>query len=678
MRKGESRTMRDRWNLKTMSKRIGALGMAGIVLAGSFGMPVKAGAPQVQVDESVYVNMDYYGAINDISIVKGCFLNGNTQIEDYGNYDEVINMTNRVEAVQADDKLTWDLSGEDDSKFYYECKSAALKEKLPWTIDVTYKLNGVEQFGEKLAGANGTVTIAIKAIPNKEADEYYRNNMILMCGTGVDMENTLSINAPGAQLQSFGTMKGVIFMALPGEESEFQIDIGTESFESMGVFFMMVPATLSSLEMVNDIRDVRDTAEDSLDAISDATDAILDDIVAMKDNMQTTQDGLKAAQEAKSIYDENRGSMKADADAAISSIESMASYLEVINNELEVQEDDYTEVMERIDAINKTINGMRDYYDDMDDTLDDLEHNLTDIKKIYKGTVTEQGLIDLAYLLEGRQISNLSNDGLFQNRSEDVKKLEQGIVYYNSQVPGAAQINPTPSSTGEIGLANLLKLYMANLKKVGEDPAVDALVNSHDLLDRSEDILAKIDSVLAQTDSLSNFATGEGKEDMDQLIEQMEELINMTNVTLLTTASAMKTMRYTLDTMEPSLDAAVDSTLNGMIGLLGNGIDMTDSMGLVKDAKDIMKDAIDDEIDKLEDDSNVLNLDVTQAFPSFTSDKNPAPTSIQIIMRTAEISIDDDNSTIVDLETDPVDLGVWGRLKAIFVQIWEAITGIFQ
>lgn len=667
MRKGESRTMRDRWNLKTMSKRIGALGMAGIMLAGSLGMPVKAGAPQVQVDESVYVNMDYYGAINDISIVKGCFLNGNTQIEDYGNYDEVINMTNRVEAVQANDKLTWDLSGEDDSKFYYECKSAALKEKLPWTIDVTYKLNGVEQFGEKLAGASGTVTIAIKAIPNKEADEYYRNNMILMCGTGVDMENTLSINAPGAQLQSFGTMKGVIFMALPGEESEFQIDIGTESFESMGVFFMMVPATLSSLEMVNDIRDVRDTAEDSLDAISDATDAILDDIVAMKDNMQTTQDGLKAAQEAKSIYDENRGSMKADADAAISSIESMASYLEVINNELEVQEDDYTEVMERIDAINKTINGMRDYYDDMDDTLDGLEHNLTDIKKIYKGTVTEQGLIDLAYLLEGKNVSIALQDGLSQAASSGAQ-VAAGL-------PSVIISNP---STGDIGLSSLIKLYMANLKKVGGDPAVDALVNSHDLLDRSEDILAKIDSVLAQTDSLSNFATGEGKEDMDQLIEQMEELINMTNVTLLTTASAMKTMRYTLDAMEPSLDAAVDSTLNGMIGLLGNGIDMTDSMGLVKDAKDIMKDAIDDEIDKLEDDSNVLNLDVTQAFPSFTSDKNPAPTSIQIIMRTAEISIDDDDSTIVDLETDPVDLGVWGRLKAIFVQIWEAITGIFK
>lgn len=668
MRKGENEKMRNKWNVKKKSMRFISAGMAGIMLAGSMGMPAKAAAPQVKVDESVYVNMDYYGEINDISVVKGCFLNGNTQIVDYGNYDEIINMTNRATAVQADGKLTWDLSGEDDSKFYYECKSEALKDKLPWNVDVTYKLNGIEQFGEKLAGASGTVTIEIKAIPNKGADEYYKNNMILMCGTGVDMDKTLSIDAPGAQLQSFGTMKGVIFMALPGEESEFRIDIGTESFESMGVFFMMVPATLSSLEMVNDIREVRDTAEDSLDAISDATDAVLDDIIAMKDNMKTTQDGLRAAQSAKSIYDENRGSMKADADAAISAIESMSAYLEVINNELEVQEDDYTEIMERIDGINKTINGMRDYYDDMDENLNDLEHNLTDIKKIYKGTVTEQGLKDLTYLLEGKTVSVVTQDGLSQAASQ------QAQAVMNPQLGLSGNI-----STGDVGLAALLKTYMANLKKVGDDPAVEALINTHDLLDRAEDIIAKIDSVLAQANSLSNFATGEGKEDMDQLLAQTEELINMTNVTLLTTASAMKTMRYTLDTMEPSLDTAVNSTLNGMIGILGNGISMTDSVGLVRDAKNIMKDAIDDELDKLEEDSNVLNLDVTQEFPSFTSDKNPSPTSIQIIMRTAEISIDDDDDgTIVDLEVPPVDIGVWGRLKAIFVRIWEAITGIFK
>lgn len=653
--------MKNRWNMKTMSKRIGALGMTGIVLAGSFSMPVKAGAPQVHMDESVYVNMDYYGTIDDISVVKGCALNGNTSIEDYGNYDEVINMTNRVEPMQTDDKLSWDLTGEDDSKFYYECKSAALKEKLPWTVDVTYKLNGVEQRGEDLAGASGTVTIDIKVTPNEKTDEYYKNNMILMCGTGIDMDDALSIEAPGAQLQSFGTMKAAIFMALPGEESDFRIDIGTESFECMGVFFMMVPATLSTLDKINDIRDVRDKTEDSLDAMSDAMDAVLDNIIAMKDDMQTTKNGLQAAQDAKNVYDENRDSLKADADAAIASLEAMASYLEVINNELEVGEDNYDEVTERIDALNKTINGMRDYYDDMDDNIDDLEHNLKDIRHVARGTVTQEGLAQLSYMLEGK--AALTDP----NVSNELKATITNLYGAGYQ-----------STVGDVGLSQLVKKYMEELKEVDDDPIIEALTNSSELLDRAQDILDKIDSVLAQTNSLSNFATGPAKEDTDALIQQVEELINMTDVTLVTTASAMKTMRYTLDAMEPSMDAAVDSTLNGMIGFLSEGMNMTDNMGLVRDAKDIMKDAIDDELDELDEDSNILNMDVTQEFPSFTSDKNPSPSSIQIIMRTAEISIDDDDDTIVDLETPAKDIGVWGRLKAIFIRIWNAITGIFE
>ena len=70
--------------------RVIALGLTGIMAAGTICQPVKAAAPTVQVDESLYVNLDYYGGISDISVVKGCYLNGNTTIEDYGTYDEII------------------------------------------------------------------------------------------------------------------------------------------------------------------------------------------------------------------------------------------------------------------------------------------------------------------------------------------------------------------------------------------------------------------------------------------------------------------------------------------------------------------------------------------------------------------------------------------------------------
>ena len=75
--------------------------------------------------------------------------------------------------------------------------------------------------------------------------DYYKNNMMLVCGTGIDIGKALSIDAPGAQVQSVGTYKLVVFMGMPGEESTFTVRIGSDNFENMGMFMFMTPATLS-------------------------------------------------------------------------------------------------------------------------------------------------------------------------------------------------------------------------------------------------------------------------------------------------------------------------------------------------------------------------------------------------------------------------------------------------
>lgn len=54
---------------------------------------VTAAAPGVTVDEAMYVNLDYYGAVSDVSIVKSANLNGNTSYTDYGKYQKISNMT---------------------------------------------------------------------------------------------------------------------------------------------------------------------------------------------------------------------------------------------------------------------------------------------------------------------------------------------------------------------------------------------------------------------------------------------------------------------------------------------------------------------------------------------------------------------------------------------------------
>lgn len=50
-------------------------------------------SPAVSTDEAVYVNLNYYGALADMRIVKGVSLNGETSFTDYGNYSKVYNMS---------------------------------------------------------------------------------------------------------------------------------------------------------------------------------------------------------------------------------------------------------------------------------------------------------------------------------------------------------------------------------------------------------------------------------------------------------------------------------------------------------------------------------------------------------------------------------------------------------
>lgn len=68
-----------------------------------------------------------------------------------------------------------------------------------------------------------------------------------------------------------------------------------------------------------------------------------------------------------------------------------------------------------------------------------------------------------------------------------------------------------------------------------------------------------------------------------------------------------------------------------------------------------------------------MNLDATAELISFTSDKNPPPNSIQIVLRTAEISLDDGEDSSVDLETPKPDIGFLARLKNLFNKILQLL-----
>ena len=78
-----------------------AWALAVACLCTGMGSPdvVQAAPAAAQVDETMYVNLDYYGKIDQVSVVKGCSLNGNTSLTDYGNYRNVVNMSGNQQLI---------------------------------------------------------------------------------------------------------------------------------------------------------------------------------------------------------------------------------------------------------------------------------------------------------------------------------------------------------------------------------------------------------------------------------------------------------------------------------------------------------------------------------------------------------------------------------------------------
>ena len=155
--------------MKKIYKRIMAAGMAAVMIStGNGSIWVLGAEADVAIDETMYVNLDFYGKIDKINVVKGVSLNGKNQFTDYGTYETITNMSNSAEPSVEGDAVTWTFDEAGKERFYYKGSLDKEQVVLPWDFDISYKWNGVPVDGDKLAGASGLVEIHIQAEPNEK------------------------------------------------------------------------------------------------------------------------------------------------------------------------------------------------------------------------------------------------------------------------------------------------------------------------------------------------------------------------------------------------------------------------------------------------------------------------------------------------------------------------------
>ncbi|QEY33627.1 hypothetical protein FL966_00295 [Caproiciproducens galactitolivorans] len=708
--------------MKTKLQRVLAGFLSVAVLIPIMPTSAQAAAPVVTTDEAVYVNLDYYGKTQDVEIVKGCSLNGNNQFTDYGSYSNVVNMSTEAKPTLSGDSVSWNLPKGMTGRFYYQCTPKNGTVSIPWNFDVSYKLNGVPADAKKLAGASGTVEINVKATPNKNVADYYKNNFLLQVGMLVKMKDTLSVEAPGAQLQSLGDYKAVLFAGLPGEENDFTIRIGTNSFETTGVFMLMIPGTLEQLKDIKDLKEDKDTFKSSLDAIHISTNEILGTMEGMTTGLNQLQSGASSLDSARGIISSSKGNVYNYADKSLEDLTKIANNTSALVPHLQKGQQLVLDVNNDVNSLVQTLNSSKSALSSLSSSISSIRSDVKDIRDNLddvSGTASKRDKVtnDLTSDLKAAKLQADQLKAVLPAIQKDAATLQKNALSLKDAL-GNVDVSKYYGDSSIMSVLSTSKSTLESLQKVSDEttPLVnklsevlgksDALLKTgDDTVDMVNSYLSLVDQGISDADDLLKHANNAGA-DLKNLLAIAESLVDNIN-TLNTTlnqykddsVNALKDAQNLLQSLTNGiadshaflaslesmvrlsgnkLDDGTRKTLNGLISVLEQSLDGIGNTPTIRDANNKIHDAIDKEIDKFEDDNNLLNLD-SQAKPiSFTSPKNPAPSSVQIVLRTQEISLDDNNGENGDLEKSENDMSVLDRIKNLFIKLWDALTSVFS
>ena len=744
----------------------------------SFALPqcAQAAAPTVETDETVYINMDYYGAPTNTRIVKGVNLNGHTEFTDFGDYKDVYNMSTFDEPTLKEGSVYWKLDT-DKNRFYYECiPNDTVNIQMPWNFDVAYKLNGVPVEADQCAGASGTIQMDIHAVPNTYASDYYKNNMMLVCATGIDMSKALSIDAPGAQIQSFGTYKLVMFMGLPGEENTFTVRIGSNDFESMGLIMFMTPATTSALDIMSSMRDIKDRLENSGDNLYTGVSSMLSTMQAVQGSLSSMSSGISGIDQVRKQLIKDRGTLDPRTDAALNALNELTGKSDSLIPELNSAKDtltslnattssilttleesgaDIPEYQKLLNDVKTSLGNLEDLFDDLDDETGNSSRTIARIRSASEDLSKElealrQDLSSLSGNLENLdletpvskeltnyvsamtsstaqsagtaasqkkylEIMSTITDDMSDEEKAKIEEKAKAEAAKAGEAAGAAAVQSSAAYNNAQALAALMTGIKSGSSAVTSDmqsmtKQLESVTKEMSgLLDATNSLLKDLEDIADVFDEYKGLPqdfTQEGKkltelangsldrvnkmladipalrESLDTMtttansaIDKTTSLITSTKKALSTSYDLVNTANSVLRSVRSQADASTQATIDSLLDTLGKLSGSTAS-GQMQTATNSIHSAVKDAETDLEDDTNVLNIDTSADLESVTSSMNPSPSSLQFILRTEEISVDDDDDDGTS-DQDAADEGVFARICNIFKKLFTAITGVF-
>lgn len=247
---------------------VALLGLTFLTAAPVTGAP---GAPAKE--EVVYAHLAADGTPNRVFVVNA-FPGSDGLITDFGDYKQVVNLTNTDRLTHTDDRVQISTKPGD---FFYQGELA--NTELPWLISLEYVLNGRILPAADVRGQDGDFTLRIKVRQNPQVDPVFFENYMLQLTVNLDGQYFSNIISDGATLASSGSTTAVNLTALPGKEPDFEITAQATNahvgrIQAAALPFEMMMELPDSSEYLGDLVELQDAIALLADGVGDFTSGV--------------------------------------------------------------------------------------------------------------------------------------------------------------------------------------------------------------------------------------------------------------------------------------------------------------------------------------------------------------------------------------------------------------------
>jgi putative membrane protein len=647
---------------KRKSSQVCAMALTATMICSSV-MSATANAQTLsgQKEEVVYVNTDSNGNMTGTYVVN---IFTDKDVTDFGDYSEVRNM-NTQDVIQYKDGIVTVQNSAD--KLYYE--GTLENAEIPWNINISYKLDGVEFSPQELAGKSGKLDISMSVTENKNAKEGFFDNYAIQVILKLDNTMCKNIVSDGATVANVGNQKQFTYTIMPGKEKAIQVLAEVTDFEMESIAMNGVRLNLDIDRDSLDTSTLDDKIKDLQDAVKDLDDGAGD----LNSGASDIRDGANDLYEGIDTINEALSTLNSKSDDLTSGSSQVKSALYTIKealDDVELSTDELQKLGAASTQIQTGINSLTGGLQTLDGSID-----------TYYNSLAQAGLTDMNSFID------MNNQAL---RALGITEVQREL--YSSYISGGD--SAVVGKLGELVANQNEEATALYTKYAGGDTAAiteyvtmaGKLITVESLLSAdvayiqgSQSLIQGIDSALDSENGelmtgmlslQSNYKTFD--EGIQTMISSMNTLVN--NLSEL--KSGINTLTENYDTLDEGVNEYTDAVeaifegyekitdgaykmVDATTSLYDGTKTLTEGTGEFVDEADNMQDEVDTKIDEMLDEYKGTDYE-TQ---SFVSDKNSNVNSVQFVIKAQAIE-KVEAETIENDQTQ--NLNIWQKFLKLF------------